>query len=96
MDIIETGPEIPDINQLYLFDFDTQEADPVQNSTVSAEGNQSNETMIRSPTGEIVSLDSKLPHVKPLESRASSLRQKSRELVRKSKEQHIELLKQFP
>ena len=47
--IIATGPETPDPTQLDLFDFGTEESEPI-NSAVSGEGIQANDIMCRSPT----------------------------------------------
>ena len=89
--IIATGPETPDPTQLDLFDFGTEESEPI-NSAVSGEGIQANDIMCRSPTLD----DPDQPEIgknfdfnEAQQSFASSLHHKSRELVLKS----IEILK---
>ncbi|MEI7723450.1 MAG: hypothetical protein WCK09_00240 [Bacteroidota bacterium] len=85
MDIISKGPELPDPSQLDLFAIGAQEADPVKNSTVSAESSQANEPLIRSPTfnAQVTPENGKnFDH-------ASSLHRKSRELVKKSYEMKL-------
>ena len=93
------GPETPDPTQLELFDMGVKNAETVQNSTDSAQLSLSSETMIRSPTvtdGIQQGNGKKFELNLNQERFASSLQFKSRELVRKSKEKHIELLKSEP
>ncbi len=92
MDILLVpGPETPDPTQLDLFDMDVKNAGTVQNSTDSAELSMSDRIMIRSPTTacseRVQQEDGKKFELAPIQKIiAGSLYEKSRELVKKSRE----------
>ena len=99
--LIQNGPETPDPTQLDLFGIGAQETDPVQNSTVSGESSQPNDTMIRSPTATADQPERIQPDIGKIfelnhfqSTLASSLHNMSRELVRKSREKKQQELSQ--